>query len=153
FPLPTASWKTSAFPMSAISGCCPRWSLSGELEESSPQPGIAKRHASLWSAALHHIAAEGRSLQLPIAGCRQRPLDRGLLCCSSAAARDGGMVVHVRSKATSLATDLSLRVLVRLLTMPTGKTNAAGMPRVHQVQRTTLLSRLVSELVAQWEVG
>src|SRR5262249_8437770 len=62
-----------------------------------------------------------------------------------------GVVVRVRSEATSLAKELRLRLPIRFLTVPTMAAGAAGVARVYQIDRHTGVRCLVGHVLAQLE--
>src|SRR5262245_38975820 len=94
-------------------------------------------------------------LQLPRAGCRQRPSDCGPLFSADGARGVRVRVrVRVRSNAPSLAEELGLRRAMGLLTLPTGRARPAGGAGVHQRHGDAAPCRLVGEGgVAHWEAS
>jgi len=94
--------------------------------------------------------AKAGGLQLPRAGCRQRPVDCGPCF---AADIDRGSVVRIQREAPSLAKERRLGLPIGLLTMPTGGAGATGSPRVYQMYRRACPCGLVAEELAQLEEG
>jgi len=94
--------------------------------------------------------AQGGGLQLPRAGCRQRPSDCGPLF-SADGERGVRVRVRVRRTAPSLAEELGVSLALGLLAMPTGRARPAGGAGGHQMHGDAAPCRLVGEGVAQGE--